>query len=155
MSDEKITHVDVTPLGAATAAANAYVRAHLGEAATGRHYAGMIAAAVDAWCSAAKVELPQATVRLLRPAPGDTVLFHVSGMSMQQRDEFLRSLEPLREQHPGVLFTASDAVDEISIVRSLTEQADGPTGLEKLRQVANRVASHEEFGQITRGETNG
>lgn len=118
MSDEKITHVDVTPLGAATAAANAYVRAHLGEAATGRHYAGMIAAAVDAWCSAAKVELPQATVRLLRPAPGDTVLFHVRGrMDAEQHDEFLRSLEPLREQHPGVLFAAAERVDEITVVK--------------------------------------
>lgn len=150
MSDEKITRVEVTPRGAAVDAA--YRALKPGTDVRDRHaWAEAIAAAVDAY----ERERVVAIAHLLRPAPGDTVLFHVSGMSMQQRDEFLRSLEPLREQHPGVLFTASDAVDEITVVRSLTEQADGPTGLDKLREVANRPMSREEFDRITRGEADG
>lgn len=132
MSDEKITRVEVTPRGAAVDAA--YRALKPGTDVRDRHaWAEAIAAAVDAY----ERERVVAIAHLLRPAPGDTVLFHVRGrMDAEQHDEFLRSLEPLRKQHPGVLFTASDAIDEISVVRPLTEQADGRTGLERLREAA-------------------
>lgn len=105
-----------------------------------------VAAAVDAY----ERERPIESVRLLRPAPGDAVMFHVRRMSEQELNEFSTDLQPLREQYPGVLFVACE-VEGVSVVRPVQETA-GKTGLDKLREVANRPMSRDEFAEKTKGE---
>lgn len=104
-----------------------------------------VAAAVEVYEKQRPVEL----VHLLRPAPGDAVMFHVRAMTEQEFDEFSTSLQPLRERYPEVLFVACE-VEGISVVRPLREVA-GKTGLDKLREVANRPMSRDEFAEKTRG----
>lgn len=83
-----------------------------------------IAAAIDAY----ERQRPYAQVRLLRPEPGDSVVFHVEHLTVQEFDEFSQALQPLRDHHPGVLFLVAERVDEITVTRPLSAQggqADG------------------------------
>lgn len=105
----------------------------------------MVAAAVDAY----ERERPIESVHLLRPAPGDAVMFHVRSMSEQEFHEFSASLQPLRERYPEVMFLACE-VEGVSVMRPLQEMA-GKTGLDKLREVANRPMGWHEFDERTRG----
>lgn len=106
----------------------------------------MVAAAVDAY----ERERPVESVHLLQPAPGDTIMFHVRRMTEQEFDQFLTDLQPLRERYPEVLFVAGE-VEGVSVMRPLQETA-GKTGLDKLREVANRPMSRDEFDERTKGE---
>lgn len=103
----------------------------------------MVAAAVDAY----EQQRPIESVHLLRPAPGDAIMFRVRAMTELQLDEFITSLQPLRERYPEVLFVACE-VEGVSVMRPLQEVA-GKTGLDKLREVANRPMSRDEFAEKT------
>lgn len=105
-----------------------------------------VAAAVDAY----ERQRPIESVHLLQPAPGDTIMFHVRRMNMQELDEFLTSLQPLHERYPEVLVVVCE-VEGVSVVRPVQETA-GKTGLDKLREVANRPMSRDEFAEKTKGE---
>lgn len=130
---------------AAAQAARAALRVHHDEGHD-QCLGHMVAAAVDAY----ERERPVESVHLLQPAPGDTIMFHVRRMNMQELDEFLTSLQPLRERYPEVLFMAGE-VESVSVVRPLQETA-GKTGLDKLREVANRPMGWHEFAEKTKGE---
>lgn len=109
----------------------------------------VVAAAVDAY----EKQRPIESVHLLRPAPGDAIMFRVRAMTEMQLDEFMASLQPLRERYPKVLFVACE-VEDVSVMRPLQEVA-GQTGLDKLREVANRPMGWDEFNEKTKGSTDG
>lgn len=108
----------------------------------------LLASALDAF----ERERTVVAVRLLRVQPGDIVIFHfIEPLSAQEHDEFLKAMQPLGETHPDVRFLAAESVDDITVVRGpeYTIKPAECTGLDKLREVANRPMSREEFSEIT------
>lgn len=120
MSD-RITHVeDVTPKGAAYHAALQAGFVHGG--GYKRAEAQMIAAAIEAYVRARPIE----SIRLLRPKPGDVVVFHFAGpMSRQELDGFIEDIKPATQQFHGVKFIAVDGCPEITVVRDEERQEKG------------------------------
>jgi hypothetical protein len=123
-------------------ALNAAMNAARGALRSGGDVAEAIAIGIHAYVAQRPMEL----VSLLSPAPGDTVFFRVRGMTMQEFDEFSNRLEPLRKQHPGVLFVAAE-VEDIAVLRPLVEQ-DGP---ERLRKAAETLEA-EQLMKEARGD---
>lgn len=128
-------------------AMEAALRAARAELRSGEDIAQAIAAGIDAY----ERERPIESVHLLQPAPGDMVVFRVRRMTGQEFDEFTAHLQPLHECYPEVLFTVCEGVEGISVMRPLQEMA-GKTGLDKLREVANRPMGWDEFDERTKGE---
>lgn len=108
----------------------------------------IFAAGLDAYMEASAPPSPETVVRLLRPAPGDTVVWHLEATAWEA-DQFMQQLQPLCDKYPGVLFMVAERVDQITVVRPETDTRDG---LERLRDAHERLEAKQLREDITRDQ---
>lgn len=115
MSDEtRVTHVeDVTPKGRAWLAAMERVDASTASA---------ISEAIEAY-EQARERPVEVAARLLRPKPGDVIVFHVAEpLTQQEMWDYEQTLNRVLDGFEGVRAIVAECVTDITVVRDETKK---------------------------------